>query len=227
MESSLRAFKQFLTLVGERLPKRYVAKLQATLNYILVGRWMRDRGFDVKARVKTRNEVWAGVATEVRDRKVLFLEFGVYRGDSMRYWASALKHPETRLHGFDSFIGLPQEAGPWTGGQFDTGGRIPVIDDPRVQFFKGWFDEVLPTYSVPPHDVLVLNMDADLYASTICVLRHLRPHIKRGTFIYFDEINHFNHEARAFEEFMIETGLTFRAVCADKTLTLAFFECTG
>lgn len=69
-------------------------------------------------------------------------------------------------------------------------------------------------------------MDADLYSSTIYVLRHLRPHIKPGSFIYFDEINHIDQEARAFEEFLGESGLQFRAVCADKTLTYAFFQCT-
>ena len=39
---------------------------------------------------------------------------------------------------------------------------MPVINDPRVKFFKGWFDQTLTTYSVLPHDVLVVNLDADL-----------------------------------------------------------------
>jgi hypothetical protein len=227
MEFALRIFKQFLTILGERLPRKYVGRMQGVLNFVLIGRWMREHGFDVSTRVTRREDVWASVASQVRDRQVLYLEFGVYRGDATRYWAGALKNPASILHGFDSFEGLPQEAGPWTGGQFDTGGAMPVVDDPRVRFFKGWFDQVLPTYTVPPHDVLVLNMDADLYSSTRCVFRCLGPYIKPGTFIYFDEINHLAHEARAFDEFMSESGRTFRAVAADKTLTMAAFECVG
>jgi hypothetical protein len=70
-------------------------------------------------------------------------------------------------------------------------------------------------------------MDADLYSSTSCVLRHLRPYIRPGTFIYFDEMNHPEHEPKAFAEFMKETSLNFKPVCADRTLTYAFFECVG
>jgi hypothetical protein len=226
--------KQFLAWVGQRLPQRHLVSLQATMNYILIGRWMSDRGFRFQNRVKQRQQVWSSVAKQVCDQKVLYLEFGVRYGDSMRYWSAALKHPETRLHGFDSFIGLPEQGGfdgqegaPWAAGQFDTGGQIPVIEDRRVQFFKGWFNEVLPTYHPPAHDVLVVFMDADLYSSTIYVLRNLRPYFKTGTFIYFDEISHIAHEARAFEEFLMECGLEFRAVCADKTLAHVFFQCIG
>ncbi len=79
---------------------------------------------------------------------------------------------------------------PWYKGQFDASGRVPITDDPRVRFFKGWFTQVLPRYYLRAHDVLVINMDADLYSSTIYVLNYLRPHIKPGTLIYFDEMNH-------------------------------------
>jgi hypothetical protein len=123
---------------------------------------------------------------------------------------------------------LPEEWANHRQGQiFNAGGEIPVIDDPRVQFFKGWFDQVLPNYVVPEHDVLVLIMDADLYSSTACVLRYLRPYIVPGTLIYFDELNHVEHEPKAFAEFMRESGLSFRPVCADRTLTYASFECVG
>jgi hypothetical protein len=62
----------------------------------------------------------------------------------------------------------------------------------------------------PAHDVLVINMDADLYSSTIYVLNHLRPHIKPGTLIYFDEMNHVDHEPRAFDQFTSQNSRKFR-----------------
>jgi len=221
----LRSLKYFLTFVGRYVPCRLFESVLVTVHYMKIGRWMYEHGYAFPCRVNSRQEVWSSVAKRIAHRKVLYLEFGVYRGESTRWWSSVLKHPETRLHGFDSFEGLPEDGGPWVKGQFDTGGKMPVIADGRVQFFKGWFDRVLPTYTAPPHDVLVINMDADLYSSTILVLRHLRPYIKPGTYIYFDEINHVTHEARAFGEFLKEARLRFQPVCADKPLGCAVFQC--
>lgn len=84
---------------------------------------------------------------------------------------------------------------------------------------------MLPIYTVVPHDVLVLNLYADLYSSTIFVLEHLRPYIKPGTLIYFDEMNHVDHEPRAFDEFVNKHGMKFKPVKADHTLAHVSFEC--
>jgi hypothetical protein len=221
----LPAFKRLLTAAGRRMSAGQVHQLQAALNYIRTGRWMEKHRFAVRTRVRDRHRVWATAIDQLKDQRVLYLEFGVARGDSIRWWSEHLLHPETRLHGFDSFEGLPEAAGPWTKGQFDTGGQVPVIDDARVQFFKGLFHETLPRYAPPAHDILVLNMDADLYSSTIYVLRCMRPLIRNGTFIYFDEINHPEHEQRAFEEFFQESGLAFRLVAADWSMAFSLFQC--
>lgn len=229
-KSLLRSFKHVLTTVGSKLPDRYLHQLQMVVNYMKLGRWMHKHDFHFKHRVRDRDAVFAAVAKQVRDKRVLYLEFGVYKGESLRYWCRELKHPEAELHGFDSFEGLPEDFdvdGPYTKGSFDVGGKVPDMDDPRVRFFKGWFDQILPAYSVPQHDVLVVNMDADLYSSTILVLRHLRPFIKPGTFLYFDNMSRPEHEPRAFDEFMDESGLKFKPVCADKPLNCAFFQCVG
>jgi hypothetical protein len=224
----LRSFKHLLTVLGARLPMHWLHQLQMVVNYMKLGRWMSNHGFYAKHRVRDRDAVFAAVAEQVRDKHVLYLEFGVFQGASMRYWSHALQHPEAILHGFDSFEGLPEDfdiGGPYVKGMFSTQGGIPRIDDDRIQFFRGWFDEVLPPYSIPDHTVLVINMDADLYSSTIYVLRHLRPWIRPGTFIYFDDLSRPEHEPRAFDEFMAESGLKFRLVCADRSLNCAFFRC--
>ena len=226
----LRPVKQLLTAVGSRLPDRTLHGLELAVNYMKLGRWMRRQGFRFHFRVHDRNAVFEVVAHRVRDRKVLYLEFGVYRGVSMRYWSQALRHPESRLHGFDSFEGLPEDfdvGGGYPRGRFSTGGVPPELDDPRVSFFKGWFQETLPLYELPGHEVLVVNMDADLYSSTIFVLRHLREAFRPGTYLYFDDLSRPEHEAKAFEEFMRESGLEFRPVCADRSLNHAFFECVS
>jgi len=219
----LARFKQSLTVVGRNLSKSSLIQVQAALNYLWVGRWMADRGFVFPGRVRDRNDVFVSIARRVADKKVLYLEFGVAAGETIRWWSSALKNPGSKLHGFDSFEGLPEASGPWTKGQFSTRGKAPKIDDPRISFYIGRFDQTLPAYQPPPHDQLVVNLDADLYSSTIFVLRTLRPHLKSGSYVYFDEMNHVDHEPRAFDEFVAESGLKFCPICADRTLAYVAF----
>ena len=221
------SFKEILTRVGRYLPIQTPTSSNAALNFLAHGRWMHERGFDPAKRLPNRDQVWASVANRICNQRVLYLEFGVAHGGSMTFWSQMLKNPQSLLHGFDSFEGLPETAGRWVKGEFSVAGQIPFIPDRRVRFFKGWFDAVLPGYSVPAHDVLVLNLDADLYSSTSYVLRYMRPHIRKGSFLYFDEIHYADHEQRAFDEFLDETGLKFRCCAADKSLAHVFFECLG
>lgn len=227
----LRSFKDGLTRAGAHVPEPALHQLQMVVNYMRLGRWMARRGFRAPARrVRDRVAVFDVVAEKVRDRELLYVEFGVFEGASMRYWSRALQNPRSKLHGFDSFEGLPEAFdvdGPHVKGMFDVGGRVPVIDDPRVAFHKGWFEQTVPRYEPPAHDVLVMCMDADLYSSTKLVLDHFRPWIKEGTFIYFDDMSRPDHEPRAFDELMQETGLRFEVVAAERSLNTAFFECIG
>jgi hypothetical protein len=50
--------------------------------------------------------------------------------------------------------------------------------------------------------------------------------IKPGTLIYFDEMNHLDHEPRAFDdEFTSQNSIKFKPVCSDRTLAHVSFEC--
>lgn len=227
-ETKLQLFKKYLTLIGSRMSAHRLHQFQMVINYMRLGHWLPSNGFQVSKRVRDRGDVFEAVAKQVYNKKVLYLEFGVNTGVSIRYWSMAIKHPDAKLHGFDSFEGLPEDFdvnGPITRNTHDNKGQIPHIDDPRVKFFKGWFEDVLPTYQLPEHDVLVMVLDADLYSSTLCVLNHLRSYIKPGTFIYFDELSRIDHEPRAFAEFMEESGLEFRLFSIENSLNRAFFEC--
>jgi hypothetical protein len=230
-QRALDLTKRVLTHVGSRLPRSAIRQSQAVTNYLTLGRWMREHGFQPVRRVRERTEIFGSIAHELRNRRVLYLEFGVFHGSAIRYWAQALEHPETRLHGFDSFEGLPEDFdvldGPNRKGFFSTLGQIPKVDDPRVAFFKGWFEETLPAYRPPEHDVLLVTLDADLYSSTICVLRSLRPWILPGTYLYFDDLCRLEHEPKAFDEFMKESGRRFGLVCSDHSLNRAMFQCVA
>lgn len=218
-------FKQLLTRVGERLSGRAIHNLNATINYLEVGRWMREKSYRPLRRLPAKEQFWDLLEQEVGDRVVLYLEFGVWRGETTRAVAKRLRNPQTAFHGFDSFQGLPEQ---WNigaeAGCFSTNGAVPHIDDPRVHFHKGWFHQTLPHFALPPHEVLVINCDADLYSSTIYVLDQLRESIVPGTYLYFDEFSDRNHELRAFDEFLARTCMTFELFAATPVLDKVLFR---
>ncbi len=133
-----------------------------------------------------------------------YLEFGVYQGHSIRWWAEQNQNPQSRFVGFDSFEGLPEEAnGLWTKGQFTTNGHAPAIHDPRVTFNVGWFQNTVPLFfrGFERRHRLIVNMDADLFSSTSIVLAHLGPHLINGDILIFDEFKDTVEEFRAFHDF--------------------------
>jgi hypothetical protein len=147
-----------------------------------------------------------------RGSLVTYLEFGVASGDSLRRAALRFTNPGTRLVGFDSFYGLPED---WSvgarekrvipKGTFSQDGKIPQFGDPRVSFVDGWFQNTLPEFlayrvaGLAGRKVLV-HFDADLYSSTLFVLSSLWPHISEYYFIMDD---FFQDDMIALHDFMM------------------------
>jgi hypothetical protein len=140
----------------------------------------------------------------------LFLEFGVASGRTISHMA--LNTPRIHFHGFDSFEGLPEA---WRSG-FDKGAfaqaRLPIVP-PNVTLIKGWFDDTLPTFlhDRPQMPLSLVHIDCDLYSSTKTIFASLKDRIVSGTVIVFDEYWNYpgwrDHEFRAFEELLAETGI--------------------
>jgi hypothetical protein len=156
-----------------------------------------------------------------------FLEFGVYKGDSIRFWSEMNRDPHSRFIGFDSFEGLPEN---WTKkvpkGAFHIGGAVPQIDDERVGFVKGWFQNTLPRFldGFTARSRLVIHNDSDLYSSTLFTLVSLHRLLVPGTVIIFDEYSHATHEFRAFADYRSAfwRSATPVAMTSDYALRVAF-----
>jgi len=138
-------------------------------------------------------ELYDFAAATIGNEPLLYLEFGVYNGNSMRAIASRFLHPEARFVGFDSFEGLPEAwhtSHVFEKGTFTTAGRVPATSDPRVSFVKGWFQNTLPeflsTLDPPAQQPVLVQYDADLYSSTLFILTSLWHRIPHYFFI-FDE----------------------------------------
>jgi len=108
----------------------------------------------------------------------LWLEFGVGSGKTTAYISLRMQSmfgPGVKLHGFDSFQGLPTS---WAHtklqtGTFSMGGQIPehLNDKTNVQIHVGLFGETLPeldVYGAMP--VAFVHVDVDLYESAVEVL---------------------------------------------------------
>ena len=137
-----------------------------------------------------------------RDSKITYVEFGVYEGYSIRYFSSRNQTPDSKFIGLDSFEGLPEDWGKIKKGCFNVGGNIPEIDDRRVSFISGWFQDTWPQLSDRISDddgsKLIVHYDADLYSSTLFALSKI-DQLGRSYLAIFDEF--FGHETRALHNY--------------------------
>lgn len=221
----MEPLKSLLVGLGSHCSRRTLHFLTSAVNYLEVGNWMKVHGFHKAKRFERRRELFHLVAEEVGASQVLYLEFGVAKGASMRYWSDLLTNPHSQLHGFDTFEGLPEEWRVADKGAYSAGGRVPACTDPRVRFYKGLFQETLPAYCLPQHEKLIINIDCDLYSSAKFVLTSLSEYIQSGTFIYFDEFSDPRNELRAFQEYLDTSKKRFALIGATPAYGQGVFRC--
>jgi hypothetical protein len=217
--------KKLLLRLGSFCSPAFLQHLDSSLSYLDLGHWMKERALNTSELVDSREDLFRKLATRIDGKRVLYLEFGVAAGDSIRFWSELLRNPGSHLHGFDTFEGLPFD---WKGdlkkGSFSTQGKVPQIEDTRVKFYRGLFEQTLPQYQLPEHEILVINVDCDLYSSALYALKSLTPYVSHNTYIYFDEFSDRNNELRAFNDFLVATGKRFRTFAATKTYGHVIFE---
>lgn len=166
-------------------------------------------------RYPERRGIHTHVAREIiGDAPVDYWEFGVYRGESITWWTDLNRHPDSRFFGFDTFSGLPADWGKKKAGAFSVDGATPDLDDPRVRFIPGLFQETVCRVlrDTPPRHRLCLHLDADLYGSTLFALTTMGCCIAPGTVLIFDEFTSLPHEFAAFRDYGRGFGGRFEIV---------------
>lgn len=205
--------RRLLMGFGRRTTPQLLNHLRGVLSYLEIGHWLEHTPSALGP--QNVGDGWALyklALDNVTGEKPVYLEFGVFKGKTMRWWSHHLRHTEAKLIGFDSFEGLPEKWQPnYDVGTFATEGP-PNIDDERVSFEVGWFEDTLRNFEMPEHDQLIINIDCDLYSSTITVLNWVEPYLRAGTLIYFDEFSDRDHEMRAFRELSSRSSHEFRAL---------------
>ena len=140
-----------------------------------------------------------------------YLEFGAFRGESFRnamraahqvYRATPARRFPGRFIAFDSFAGLPPVAttgdgvNPYREGEFAASqasfeqavgklrNRFPI------EVVPGWFADTLNRQTAERlglQRAAFVNVDCDLYESTVPVLEFITPLLQTGTIVYFDD----------------------------------------
>jgi O-methyltransferase len=168
--------------------------------------WKRDH----TKRYQLYNEVLKMIDAE---SSFNYLEFGVYRGESFRWWLENAQNKENKYWGFDTFEGLPEDWGVYKKGEMSA--EMPHNTDSRGMYVKGLFHQSLPEFlkknELNPNKRNIIHLDADLFSSTLMVLSTLAPYLKKGDILFFDEFNVPNHEFFAYkiftESFYVKTKL--------------------
>lgn len=176
-----------------------------------------DNGHGRNSDLNSQTKFWNYTLDHADDKSGLWLEFGVYQGRSIN---EISKRTGMTVYGFDSFQGLPED---WYAdinfckkGTLDLNGILPAVN-PNVHLIAGWFEDTLPKFvkslSSDVEKVSFIHIDCDLYSSTKTVFDNLKHLIKSGTVIMFDEYWYNykweDHEFKAFQEFIKETGLEY------------------
>lgn len=150
-----------------------------------------------------------------------FLEAGVWRGGMtiyMRALLRALGVSDRKVYVADSFAGLPpaskeDESAEWfVEGEMAVSleevkanfTRLGLLDD-LVQFVKGYFINSLPG---PVGQLAILRADADLYESTLQILKPLYPKLSPGGWFICDDYVNIPGVRQAVDEYRTANGIT-------------------
>jgi O-methyltransferase len=187
----------------------------------------------VKIHFDDRFELYEYISNfHIKNRPISYLEFGVYTGESLLKWISLNTNPNSVFYGFDSFEGLPEN---WLKvvnvipkGYFSTNGAVPInLNDKRVFFIKGWFQNTLENFlkSFLDDKLKIIHFDADLYSSTLFCLTMLNSYIKRNDILVFDEFSS-GDEFKAYMDYTCSYNASFNilAVSGSSFQQVAFIK---
>lgn len=142
--------------------------------------------------VRTKPAVWKAMSARMRASREQWhvLEFGVAFGYATHWWLT--NHDDSIIatwDGFDRFTGLPDAWRDLPAGTFDANGNPPAIDDPRITWHVGDLEDTIGSMdsTAIASGRRLAYFDLDLYAPSKAAWDWLRPHLRPGDILYFDE----------------------------------------
>lgn len=173
----------------KKLTKKYVDTLFDSGESFFAtfsGCYIPDRLKDYKDK---KTYLWDSKVLSNTIEKGDIFEFGVFKGATITWFAKYFN--DCKIYGFDSFYGNPENRDIGfqviPKGEFTTKGKVPDIKG--VEFIKGLYSETVKEWFSTYNGVVkVVHMDCNLYSSAATVLGNIKPFLRAGSIILFDEI---------------------------------------
>ena len=160
----------------------YAVKNQIEGDYLEFGVWKGNSFIEAYRQIADYSKMFYEVGNKFTDKENMFLNM--------------------RFHAFDSFEGLPETenssnpiqyfAGNYSASEKVFRDRISDagLDMSRVSITKGWFNKTLNQETVNNlklNKVAIAYIDCDIYESSVDVLDFIRPHLRTGSVLVFDD----------------------------------------
>ena len=153
-----------------------------------------------------------------KDEENLFLEFGVYKGESTNFFS---KHLMKKLYAFESFKGLDED---WLGSHHAAGDfgdiEIPKLNK-NVDLIIGYVQDTLPKFILDNKNskISFVHMDVDVYLTTKFILKEIKPYLNDKAIICFDEFYNYQGwklgEFKAFTELFSEDEYSYKCFAVE------------
>jgi hypothetical protein len=202
----VRVIKKFvITLATTKLlkfPRSLVEKIISYGNGVIIFYYEPERSviIDLIRKIKSENELLLGyneayqIYMAVRRTvkiKGHLAEVGVYKGGSAKLICEA--KGDRVLHLFDTFKGLPSLSERDNPKQFCKGQYLTSLNQvknylkkyPNINFYKGLFPST--AVSVRKKRFSFVNLDVDIYTSTLSCLKFFYPRMNKGGVIISDD----------------------------------------
>jgi len=181
---------------------------------------MKSSSIFIKPKDIRRYAVSQGIKN-LTNKEDLFLEFGVFRGESINLFANILKKNNLKIYGFDSFEGLEED---WNMNEYNPIGTFSLNKKKpkvlkNVTLTQGKVQETLDHFLQVKKGkkVIFAHLDMDTYTPTKFTLLKLKPLLVKGSIILFDQFygypNWQDHEYKAFKEVFKDEEYKFIAFC--------------
>lgn len=124
----------------------------------------------------------------------LFLEFGVFNGESIIRISKILKKHNKQIYGFDSFEGLSEDWKDFSEpkGTFTRNGKVPELPNDNIKIVKGDIKNILKDFlKKNSQKIAFVHIDTDTYETAEYILDNIKPRLVKNSIILFDELYNF------------------------------------
>jgi arylsulfatase A-like enzyme len=152
-------------------------------------------------KIETKSDYFKFINEEIiKNEAIDYMEFGVYEGKTILDWPKINTNKNSRFFAFDKF---PPKY------------PIPEIDDNRVHFVKGLFQETLPEFikDFKPNSKLVIFINLNKKFDTLYCLSKLDKILNEKCIIMFDQFGNLQHEFIAFHNYVKSFRRDFQFLC--------------